>query len=391
MTKRIAATGLTGAAIFGFLTLAFLPAGATDCADGEIAIGDACQTVDQAAADIRQIVMANAAAYDLTASIASVEVGGQPILTEAVGESMTGIPARPEMHFRNGAVAIAYLAVVLLKLQEEGVVSLDDRLSQWFPDYPRADEVTLGMLINSTSGYADYVDLDILPLYEDVFRQFRPEELIEIGLSQPMACDPGTCFNYAHTNFVILGQVMAMASGRPVEDLIGDYVLTPLGLQNTRSEATATIQQPALHAYTAERGVFEDSTYWNPSWTLAEGAIMTTDIADLLTSAEAIGSGSLVSPESHALMIAPTTADFPPFSDQVYYGLGVLMTNSWIVQTPSFAGYAAVMAYLPGHDIAIAVAVTSGQQTPDTPRPANELFADIGAYLAPDQAPSVGR
>ena len=119
---------------------------------------------------------------------------------------MTGVPATPDMHFRNGAVAIAYLGVVTLQLQEKGILSLDDRLSKWFPDYPRADRVTLAMLLNGTSGYADYVNLKVLPFYQDPFRSWQPDELIDIGLKQPMICEPGTCFS--HTNFVILGKVL---------------------------------------------------------------------------------------------------------------------------------------------------------------------------------------
>jgi len=373
------------------LVLTALPAGAEDCVSGDPTISDECVAVEQAASEIRDIVQAGMERYDLTATIVSVAIDGIPILTEAAGQSITGVPARPEMHFRNGAVAIAYMATVLLRLQEQGLLSIDDPLSQWFPEYPRADEVTLEMLTNGTSGYADYVNLDILPLYDDVFRQFEPEELIAIGFSQPMACDPGTCFNYAHTNYVILGQVLESATGQPVEDLIRDYVLTPLSLQNTRSEAAPIIQQPVLHSYTAERGIFEDATYWNPSWTLAEGAIMTTDIADLLVSATAIGTGSLISPDSYTAMIAPTTTGLAPFTDQIYYALGVLVTNDWIMQTPSFAGYAAVMAYLPSDQIAIAFVATMGENTPDTARPANVIAADIATYLAPDHAPIMSR
>jgi Beta-lactamase len=52
---------------------------------------------------------------------------------------MTGVPATPDMHFRSGSVAIAYLGVVTLQLQDKGVLSLDDKLSKWFPDYPKTD------------------------------------------------------------------------------------------------------------------------------------------------------------------------------------------------------------------------------------------------------------
>jgi D-alanyl-D-alanine carboxypeptidase len=361
--------------------------GSAQCPNGQVPTGQECADTDDVAAGIRAIVAETIAELHLKAVIVGVKIGDTPVLSESWGKSMTGVPATGNMHFRNGAVAIAYLSTVLLELQDRGVLSLDDRLSKWFPDYPKSDRITLKMLINSTSGYTDYVNLDILPLYEDVFRHWTPDELIAIGLSQPMVCDPGTCFAYAHTNFVILGKVLSKATGKPVEELIREGILAPLSLKDTRSEATAEIQQPVLHAFTSERGIYEDSTYWNPSWTLARGSIMTTNVPDLLTSAIAIGSGALLSENGYAEMIAPPEKPMSPFPEGAYYGLGVLVTNSWIVQTPAFAGYAAAMAYLPQRRIAIAVTATMEPEANDELRSTDVLFARIGRFLAPDQAP----
>jgi CubicO group peptidase (beta-lactamase class C family) len=263
------------------------------CGGDAVAVGQDCVAKAQVAARIEEIVRKAMAEKHLKSVIAGVAVDGQPILTEAWGESMTGVPATANMHLRNGAVAIAYLGIVALQLQEKGVLSLDDKLSKWFPDYPKADRITLAMLLHGTSGYADYVNLKILPLYENPFRNWQPDELIALAFKEPMACEPGACWSYAHTNFVILGQVLEKASGRSVAELIRDGILTPLSLNDTRSEQTALMQEPVLHAFDAERGIYEDSTYWNPSWTLARGAVMTSNIPDILKSATAIGTRRL--------------------------------------------------------------------------------------------------
>lgn len=354
------------------------------CATGQVAVGTDCVSEAAASDEIDKIVRQAMADLHLKATLAGVSVGGKSLFTKAWGESMTGVPATADMHFRSGAVAIAYMGVVLLQLEEKGVLSLDDRLAKWFPDYPKADQITLTMLINGTSGYADYVNTEILPLYQDPFRQWMPDELIAIGLGQPMVCDPGTCWSYAHTNFVILGKVMEKASGRALADLIREGVLEPLSLKDTRSEATAIIQEPVLHAFDAERGTYEESTYWNPSWTLARGAIMTSDIADLLTSAVALGTGKLLSPESFKQQLAPTTARFKPWKETSYYGLGIFTINGWVIQNPSFAGYAATMAYLPSRKLAIAVSTT---MTPGASLAGNlstTILKQIANYLAPE-------
>jgi CubicO group peptidase (beta-lactamase class C family) len=356
------------------------------CGDGEIAVADACVPDADVAARIDGIVRAAMAEQGLKAVLAGVAVDGRTAVLDAWGISLTGVPATPDMHFRNGAVAISYLGTVLLQLVGQGVVGLDDPLSTWFPDHPQADRVTLRMLITCTSGYADYVTDDgfLQQLYADPFRAWRPEELIAIGLARPMACDPGTCWAYAHTNFVILGRVLEQATGRPLDALIRDGVLDPLGLADTRSEPTALIQPPVLHAFSAERGRYEETTYWDPSWTIAEGSVMTSNIADILTSARAVGEGSLLSPESHALQLAPGTAMFAPWNDQRFYGFGVFVINGWIVQNPSFSGYAATMAYLPSRKLAIAVSVTLEDGSPVQGNASTDVLKTVAALLAPE-------
>ena len=140
-------------------------------------------------------------------------------------------------------------------------------------------------------------------------------------------------------------------------------------------------------------------SYWNPSWTFAQGAIQTTDIVDMTTTAVAVGEGTLLSPESHQAQIAPDLLGFgKPLAgcpachtlDEAYvYGLGVVLSNSWIVQNPLFAGYGAVTGYLPAEKIAIAVATTFGEGAFDDQgnyKHASQqaIFAAIGNHLAPD-------
>jgi D-alanyl-D-alanine carboxypeptidase len=112
-----------------------------------------------------------------------------------------------------------------------------------------------------------------------------------------------------------------------------------------------------------------------PSWTTASGAILTSDICDLEISARAVGTGRLLSERARREILDPGTVGLGgPTSTcpapicvhhtaQRHYGLGVNVRDGWIEQTPSFAGYSAVQSYLPGRDIAIAVATTRGRTT----------------------------
>lgn len=359
------------------------------------------------------------AKYDLKAVIVRVTIDGQEVTTFALGESMTGVPATEDMHFRNGAVAISYMSTLLLQLVDEGVVGLDDKLSNWLPDLPDAERVTLRMLANMTAGYPDYVQNERLSsaIYANPFRQWTPQELIEIGLSTPRVFEPGTNWDYSHTNYVILGQALEKITGKPLATLMQENIFAPLGVNNTDSPSTPAIREPVLHAFSSERrealGIdpstrfYEESTYWNPSWTLAEGAIQTTNIYDMTATAIAVGEGTLLSPESHQAQVAPDLLGFGSLLegcpachtlDEVYnYGLGVVLSGSWILQNPLFGGYGALEAYLPSKKIAIAVVTTYGEQSFDEQgnykygNASQKLFTAIGAYLAPDEPPLTGR
>jgi CubicO group peptidase (beta-lactamase class C family) len=371
------------------------------------AVGDQAEAILTIARDIM-------AKQDVKAVILRVLIDGQEIVTEALGESMTGVPATTDMHFRNGAVAISYMSTLLLLLVDQNVVGLDDPLATWLPDLPDADQVTLRMLTNMTAGYPDFVQNAgfIKLFYEDPFRQWTPEEQISIGLSTPRIFAPGTNWDYSHTNYVILGQALEKITGQPLNVALQEQVLGPMGLQNTVAWSTPEITEPVLHAFSSERRqaldvpagtrFYEESTYWNPSWTLAKGAIQTSDIVDLATSAVAIGEGSLLSPASHRAQVAPDLLGFgSPLKgcpnchtlDETYnYGLGVVLTGDWIVQNPLFAGCGAVIGYLPAGKIAIAVATTFNEGAFDDQgnyRYAShaEIFAAIGTALAPDDSP----
>ena len=408
LTRRTAVTMSLALAAGGTLTAGLArPAGA--------ALQRQSTPVASPAAGERARIVAIAreamAQHDLKAVILRVTIDGREIMTTALGESMTGVPATVDMHFRNGAVAIAYMATALLVLVDRGVVGLDDPLATWLPELPDADQVTLRMLANMTSGYNDFVanETFIAAFLADPFRQWTVEERIEIGLSTPRFFAPGTNWNYAHTNYLILGRALEAITGQPLAALLRELVLDPLGLRNTQSSATPLIQEPVLHAFSSERrqalGIpagtrfYEEATYWNPSWSLAEGSIQTTNIYDMTATAVAVGEGILLSPESHAAQVEPRLAGFgepiagcaacATLTEAYSYGLGVVLNGPWIVQTPLFAGLDSAMAYLPAEKLAIAVAVTFEEQAYDEEGnlrpngPGHAIAARIAAELAP--------
>ncbi|MFE0463661.1 serine hydrolase domain-containing protein [Kitasatospora sp. NPDC058965] len=336
---------------------------------------------------------------DLKSVLVRVTVDGHELVTDAVGESMTGVPAEPDMHFRAGSVVFPYMTVTLLQLVEQGVVGLDDPVGRWLPELPHGDRITLRMLGDATSGIHDYVTdpAFLAQLEAEPFRHWTPEELVGIADPEHLWYEPGTNWSYSHANFVLLGAALEKITGTRLDRLLEQHVTGPLGLDDTRNSFTPDIPTPVLHAFTSERGTYEESTFWNPSWTTAPGAVITTQICDLARSAEAIGTGELLSPSSFRTQLdpgtvglggptdtCPATVCVPDFNTpSTHYGLGLLVANDWVVQNPSFSGYAAIEAYYPGQRVAIAVATTKGCNTPDG-NTAEVIAKELSTVLVPD-------
>jgi CubicO group peptidase (beta-lactamase class C family) len=404
-------------AVRRILAIVFALVMLTCCAPGALPIQSPTTTTstDATKADaVMGIVRETMAQAHLKAVIVRVTADGKEVVTQAVGESMTGIPANTAMHFRNGAVAISYVATLLLKLVDEKKLSLDDKLSKWLPEIPHADRVTLGQLAQMTSGYVDYVIGNTAmndSLYANPFRRWTVHDILSFATSQPLLYDPGTNWNYAHTNYVLLGLALEKATGQDMSKLLSDKVLRPLGLTDTANSLTPEIPAPVLHAFSSERRAFlkipagtpfyEESTFWDPSWSITHGAIQTTNIYDMEATAVGIGSGRLLTADSYKKMVSTdlrgkthkqpgcTTCD--AMNDIYTYGLGIIISGNWLLQNPLMSGYAALEAYLPSQKIAIAVAATYAPEAFDDQgnyrNEADTLFRRIGAELAPDDAP----
>lgn len=376
-----------------------LPAGANAaCPRGELRTAEGCASFAEARSELRAIAARAVGDKDARAVLVRIDVGGRRLATASPGKSMDGAPAELGMRFRIGSIAIPFVVDLLLMLEDRGELSLDDPLSKWLPEMRDADRVTLRMLASATSGYPDWVQGNPAfqkELLDDVFRRWSTPELLDAAFSQPSLCDPGECFHYAHTNFAVLGRVIRKVTGRSVQRLLERRVLGPLGMRGTAISGMPAIPAPALHAYSADRPygsdhpIYEDSTYWSPSYGLPKSMLMTATLADVVRAAKAFGGGTLVSRASQRARLEPITAGIPSvpaagFSEDFYYGLGVLVANGWAFQNPQINGFASISAYLPQRKIALALTATA---TPRTARagtnPSFELFTELTRYLTP--------
>ena len=116
------------------------------------------------------------------------------------------IPNTPDAKFRIGSVTKQFTAACILQLIEAGKLSPEDKLSKFYPDFPKGDSVTIHMLLNHTSGIASYTDqknfMDVATL------PWSKDSIISYFKNLPYNFSPGTKWAYNNSGYFLLGCII---------------------------------------------------------------------------------------------------------------------------------------------------------------------------------------
>ncbi len=166
-----------------------------------------------------------------SASIAIVR-DGHTVYVQAYGDARLEpqLPAEPGMRYAIGSVSKQFTAAAILLLQQDGKLSLDDKVAKYFPDLTRANEITVRQLLSHTSGYQDYWPQDyMVPL---MVEPVTPEGIMDRWAKKPLDYEPGTKWQYSNTGYVIAGRIVEKVSGKPLFQFLQERVFTPLQMKS---------------------------------------------------------------------------------------------------------------------------------------------------------------
>jgi D-alanyl-D-alanine carboxypeptidase len=234
---------------------------------------------------------------------------GRYLKAAGVASLEQNTPLAADARMEIGSNTKSFTIVLLLQLQEEGVLSLDDPLSKWLPDWaekiPYGDEMTLRQLAQHTAGLWDYAgekagegvigggvnDPDLLT------RHFTPEELVQYALDEGEAYfRPGAegQWHYSNTGYILLGMILEKATGEPLAELYQKRIFDPLGMDTAIliPDVPADGDLDADGYYFTDAETFVNTTAWNASQGWAAGGLVMT-AEDLLTYIHALSAGAL--------------------------------------------------------------------------------------------------
>jgi CubicO group peptidase (beta-lactamase class C family) len=261
----------------------------------------------------------------------------------------------PETKFRIGSVTKQFTASAILKLQEEGKISVNDKLSKFLPDFPRAGEVTIHQLLTHISGIHSYTSKP--EFINKVTSPITEEELIAFFKNDPYDFNPGEQWAYNNSAYFILGHIIGKVSGKPYGEYLKESFFVPLGMTNTGIyNATLNLQNEAK-GYTKENGQYKRAMNWDMSWAGGAGAIYST-VEDLYKWEEALFNGKVLPEKSSTAAFTPVVLNNGKKPD-ASYGYGLMINDYRSVEVIEHGGglhgFISQLARYPKENITVAI------------------------------------
>ncbi|MFJ8018174.1 serine hydrolase domain-containing protein [Streptomyces sp. NPDC096339] len=259
-----------------------------------------------------------------------------------VADVATGRPVTADMRHRVGSITKTFTAAAVLQQVESGRIGLDTPIGRYLPRLvpgERGGAITVRMLINHTSGLAEYLPYAYpsFKAFPDLagtgpqsmddhrFTRFDPTELIEMGVTAPAVGVPGgTPGVYSNTNYLLLAQLLEQVTGTMAEQYITRNVIERAGLRDTEFPDGPNIDGPHSQLYEAWFGMIDpprDYSVFDMSFAGPAGSLIST-VTDLNRFFGMLMAGEIVSPSSLAQM----QRTVPVVSQElktIDYGLGL--------------------------------------------------------------------
>ena len=297
-------------------------------------------------------------------------------------------PATPEMRYAIGSVTKQFCAAAILLLQEDGKLSLDDRVARHLPGVPHAEEVTIRHLLHHTAGYDDYWSQTYLPHY--LLSPADVPRIIREWAGRPLTFTPGAESRYSNTNYVIAGAIVEKVSGVSFFRFLQDRIFRPLGMRSAFDYTANTL--PATDAsgyFTYGIGPLRPAPREAGAWLFGAGNLAMT-AADLALWDQSLISRSLLSASSYRDQ--QTTARLTS-GEATQVGLGVnlaaVLKRPAVFHLGGGSGFSSANYVFP--DDRVAIVVLSNGESRTAWSLANfiirAIFAPTSLRETPEEAP----
>lgn len=231
-----------------------------------------------------------------------------------VADRNWSIPHETNSRFMIASITKSHTAILVMQLVEEGLIALDDVISDHLSEFPAPykDTITIHHLLSHRSGIPHYTQIPGW-FTGEFLGEINDNEFLKIIGALPLNFVSGTEYRYSNSNYFILGKIIEKVTGKSYNDIIHQQIFTPLGMTSSGNMMNGTIIPKLSKSYTQdEKGTWVESGFVNMDRFVATGSLYST-AQDLFKLDQALYSEQLVSDESKAKL----------FNEDAAYGWSV--------------------------------------------------------------------
>lgn len=272
----------------------------------------------------------------------------------------TGTPATNDTVYAIGSITKSMTAITVLRLQEKGLVALDEPVSTYVADLPDAWRgISLRQLLSNVSGIPDFIDN---PCAHEQAAAYKSSDALKEAACLPLNFEPGERFEYSNTNFVLLSVVIEQVTERRLGEVLSSEIFEPLDMSHTGMlDYVSIIPQRADGYFWTENGHL-NSEPMELEVEAGAGAVLSTT-GDLIKYISAIERRDLLSAESwdSAFTTYPVREGVTPYA--LGFGVTPYSKRRRVGHSGSAVGFATAFSYFPDDRLGIVV-LSNGYEQP---------------------------
>jgi CubicO group peptidase (beta-lactamase class C family) len=178
---------------------------------------------------VDRIVTDALAASDVPSASIAVVRGGEIVFAKAYGKQAEHMPApRDDAPYQIASVSKQFTAAAILLLENDGKLSLDDKVAKYLPGITDGDKISIRQLLSHTSGLQDYWPQDYS--FKAMATPVTPQGIVDRWAKKPLDFAPGTQWQYSNTGYVVAGMIVEKVAGIPLLDFLRLRIFKPLGI-----------------------------------------------------------------------------------------------------------------------------------------------------------------
>lgn len=229
---------------------------------------------------------------------------GEMLLDKSYGFASLELSAPMPLHtsFEIGSITKQFTAAAILRLIQEGKLSMDDDFTRYIGFKTKGRTITIRQLLNHTSGIHGYTEM---PEFWQISRlQLDRDTLIRMVEKKKFLFEPGDAMLYNNTGYFILGIIIAKVSGMEYAEYLKQQFFQPLEMNNTYYCSTSEVIKNKAYGYSYSDDGLKQKEFIDHTWPYAGGSLCSTT-ADLLKWMRALHEGKIFDAEQYNLMISP--------------------------------------------------------------------------------------